>query len=374
MKFNFLFFILLFSFQVKALMYNPRGLSVRALGMGGAYTALVNDDDSLYYNPAGYGKMSGFQWVILDPNLGLNGLNAYSEYSDLFANSSTDMASVLNALYGKNIWAHTGMKTLISIGGLSFGAYGNADINLNLENPAYPNLYANYYLDYAYVAGFGFEFVPQVFSMGAQLRYINRSGGQIPIGPSSLALLNSNTIEEAINQSQGTAYGLDLGMQFEIPVNGKPTIGVMWRDIGDTTFKTIGGHIKPDTDSSDLTLGMGMIIDGPGVDIKPAFDIRYLNQGGQIGKKINFGVEVDLPILDIRAGFHQGYYTLGTSFDAGIMRIDAATYGVELGEYPGQLEDRRYILQLSIGFGLDPSLGSFTWGDPAKNRGLKKRR
>lgn len=355
-------------------MYSAQGVSARALGMGNAYTAMVNDDDSIFYNPAGLGRMSGFHWTILDPNLGLNGLNAYSDYSNLLSQSSNSMAAVLNSLYGKNVWGHLGLKTLVSIGGFSFGGYGNADINLNLENPAYPNLYANYYVDYAYVAGYGFEFVPKIFSMGAQLRYINRQGGQIPIGPSSLALLSSSTISQAINQSQGTAYGLDVGMQLQLPVNGNPSIGVMWRDLGNTAFKVVGTNIRPDVIESDLTIGMGMLIDGPGVDIKPAVDIRYINQGGQIGKKINFGIEVDLPLIDVRGGFHQGYYTLGASFDVGILRIDAATYGVELGEYPGQLEDRRYMIQMSIGIGIDPSFGSINWSQPSKSRGLKKRR
>ena len=79
----------------------------------------------------------------------------------------------------------------------------------------------------------------------------------------------------------------------------------------------------------------------------------------QLGKKVNMGVEFSWPLIDVRAGFHQGYYTLGTSFDLWVMRIDAATYGVELGEFPGQLEDRRYMVQVTFEFGIDPGNFSF---------------
>jgi hypothetical protein len=41
----------------------------------------------------------------------------------------------------------------------------------------------------------------------------------------------------------------------------------------------------------------------------------------------------------------------------GLLKLDLATYGVEMGEYPGQLEDRRYALQLTLELGLDMGLG-----------------
>jgi hypothetical protein len=56
--------------------------------------------------------------------------------------------------------------------------------------------------------------------------------------------------------------------------------------------------------------------------------------------------------LDIRGGFREGYYTLGAGVNLGLFRVDAATYGVELGDYPGQIEDRRYVVQFSMELGI----------------------
>ena len=57
-------FILLLSFSSQAA---DIGLSARALGMGNAYTAVVDNGDAIFYNPAGLAKMGGFNWTIIDP-------------------------------------------------------------------------------------------------------------------------------------------------------------------------------------------------------------------------------------------------------------------------------------------------------------------
>ena len=54
------------------------------------------------------------------------------------------------------------------------------------------------------------------------------------------------------------------------------------------------------------------------------------------------------------------------------MKIDAATWGVELGEAPGQIEDRRYMVQLTLELGFDPGF-RITGGGSGSGRGKKGR-
>ena len=79
-------------------------------------------------------------------------------------------------------------------------------------------------------------------------------------------------------------------------------------------------------------------------------------------------------MIDARAGLNQGYYTLGVGADLGFLRVDAATYGVELGVYPGQLEDRRYILQISTKLGFNPSFDFSGSGGQSRTSRIKQRR
>ena len=103
-----------------------------------------------------------------------------------------------------------------------------------------------------------------------------------------------------------------------------------------------------------MIIGGALEISAPLISISPTVDYKYLNRSDiQFGKKISLGVEVSLPILSLRAGFNQGYYAGGVGVNLGLIKVDAATYGEELGEYPGQIEDRRYIVQATIEVGFD---------------------
>jgi hypothetical protein len=113
--------------------------------------------------------------------------------------------------------------------------------------------------------------------------------------------------------------------------------------------------------------------------IRPAIEVKMLNTSStevQLGKKIHAGLEIELPALTLRGGFNQGYYTYGASFDFWLFQIDVASYAVELGEYVGQNEDRRFIFQLTMDFGIDEISGDFfnLSKSRKKTRGLKQRR
>ena len=115
-------------------------------------------------------------------------------------------------------------------------------------------------------------------------------------------------------------------------------------------------------------VGAALEIDTLLITVTPSFDYVYADRSDiQVGQKIHAGVEVALPLLRIRAGLNQGYYTAGVGLELGLLSVDVATYGVELGEYPGQHEDRRYVAQVKIELGFDP--GSFGFGGGSSKSG-----
>ncbi len=56
-----------------------RGMSARALGLGGAYSALVSDPSSIYWNPAGVANAKGLVFQISD----LKDTQFYTNFSDV---------------------------------------------------------------------------------------------------------------------------------------------------------------------------------------------------------------------------------------------------------------------------------------------------
>jgi hypothetical protein len=121
-----------------------------------------------------------------------------------------------------------------------------------------------------------------------------------------------------------------------------------------------------------------MELDLPLLTITPSLDYRFADRTDmQIGEKLHLGLELDLPLIDIRAGLHQGYWTAGVGLGFGILSFDLASYGVEMGEYPGQREDRRYVAQMTFEIGFDPGFlgfGNSGSGQSGERRRLKQRR
>jgi hypothetical protein len=357
--------ILCFAHQAKASELQESYTSVRALGMGNAYSAVADDSDALFYNPAGLAKNSAFRWTLFDPRAGINGMDTVNYLQQLYplmlnSGNGSGLMAALNTMYGKRIWVGGGVKSAILLPNLAMAAYSSTDLGLYVQNPAATTMHLNYFFDYGIAVGGGVSLIPGVWRIGLTAKRINRTGTNIPIGPSELASANSTLLESEFKR-RGNGYGLDLGTTFSVPGPVSPSLSFVYKNMGQTTFSHEEGAGAPPPIPPEFIIGSAVKFDAFLVSVTPSFDYTYVTDAGiQTGKKIHLGLEIDLPLIALRAGLNQGYYTLGAGLDMGPLRIDVATYGVELGEYPGQQEDRRYIAQLTFELGFDP--GSFGLG------------
>ncbi len=386
---KYLFVVLLMGSQAFAnpsLPLHETYTSVRALGMGNAYTAIVDDGDSLFYNPAGLNRVSGVNWTIIDPRVGTDDVNIMQTINNF--KSSSNLTGAIQSQYGKSEWANAGAKSIFTFPHFGAGLFGNSDTLLSVSNPPYPQLNLQSYTDYGGVVGFGFEPVPSFVKFGMDTKYMIRTGTESIFTADQLATLSSTQISDAL-KSTGTGYAVDTGLLVTLPSPIRPTLSFVWKNMGCTAFTKTAGPNAPPRIQDEMIIGGALEITAPLISISPTIDYKYLNRGDiQFGKKISLGVEVSLPLLNLRAGFNQGYYTGGVGIDLGIIKVDAASYAEELGEFPGQIEDRRYVVQATFEIGFDffglfsGSSGSKS-GDgssgPSSNggslrRGLKQRR
>ena len=360
------FFVLLNSLTSQAQELFNMNTSVRALGMGNSYTAVVNDIDSMFYNPAGFAQSSQFNWTILDPRIGAGGIESVQKFTDL--QSQEGFASTLRELYGERIHANLGAKTAIMTPWFAAAFYDSFDTSLLINNPAVPEIDANVVNDLGVALGFGFSVIPG-FQMGMVFKRITRTGSRFTLGSSLIGSLDPEAIEDEIMR-KGVGYSTDLGFNIAPDLGViEPVVSFVWRDMGVTKFRADEGSLAPPSDRDNMILGFSVILDVGLIHVIPTLEYQYINHSDiQIGKKINMGLEVGLPLLNLRAGFHQGYYTLGAGVNFGLIRLDAATYGVELGAYPGQIEDRRYVVQLTLELGFDANL-SFLGGGSGGGQG-----
>lgn len=348
-----------------------RHFSVRAYGMGGAFTPLARGTDALFFNPAGIARTKEITLTALKFNVGVNGVEAYEDAQDF---NGDNYADTLRQFYGDTLWIGGSAVTGISIPNFAAAAYDSFNVSADLSNPALPSFQVDFVNDMGIATGFGLDVAPG-FTLGFVGKRINRMGASLEIPVSSLASLSNEDLERELD-NRGLGYSLDVGMMLTIPTPVKPTFSFVMRNVGDTSFSLDKGVRNPPTDKSEMIGAFALELDIPGVTITPVIEMRHIGSEEEIhiGKKINMGVEIDLPGLDIRGGLHQGYYTAGLGLNLGIIMLDFATYGVELGEYPGQHEDRRYMLEMTVDFGFDPGQGIFLGLNKENRKRLKQRR
>jgi hypothetical protein len=333
--------------------------SARAYGMGGAYIPIIEDEEALFFNPAGISRNGGIFWTVADPGVGISGVEALDSLTGL-QGSSTDFAAALNDLYGKPVWIGGSAKSSVMLPFFAAAYFYDVDISFIAQNPSSPTLETNYITDTGYAIGTGFS-MAGIFEMGFAARYITRTGDRITFGAADIATIVGGGSTDVIFdefEKTGTGYAFDMGMNLTIPSPVKPTFSFVWKNIGNTSFRADAGEPKPPTIPQEMSIGAALGVHLPFVHLIPVLEYRFLNDSEMdLGQKLHLGVELGLPLIDLRAGLYQGYFSYGVGLDLGFISIDLANWSSELGGYAGQFESNRYMLQLALRIGLDLGLG-----------------
>lgn len=340
---------------------------IRALGMGNVYSVFVKDVDAPTVNPAALAFTSSISWELINAAFGINGLDAYNDFSSI---SSLSSPSDYDQVMGKKIWISLFARTSFTMPYFGFTAYNEGRLSGEITNPAYPQFDATFINDTGMVAAFALPIGP-LASIGTSIKRISRWGGSQSISLGVISSSSSNVMDQF--QNKGLGYGLDLAFMMKFPGGLNPALALTWTDVGSTAFSRTSGTDAPPRIHDNLSLGLGSTIDLPGIDFSAGMEYRHITENGiQIGKKLHFGTEVSLPFIDLRAGLSQGYPTYGAAFNFLFMKFDAAYYNVETGDYPGQSRENRIQLGLSMELSVDANF-KFIAKD-GKKRKLKQRR
>jgi hypothetical protein len=350
--------------------------TARAMGMGNAFTSLVDDEDSLFYNPAGIAKNGGFFWTLADPGVGASSgvMDDVEAFSDLQDDST--FQSALNDLSGKTIWIGARGKTAIMLPFFAGALYTAGDVSVRVNNPVNPTLTLNYVRDTGIAVGTGF-WVGPFMQMGFVGKRITRTGSRQDFGPSVISeiISGSGSTDDIFNsiENQGVGYALDFGTNFTLPGPVNPTLSFVWKNIGNTKFVPADADdLAPPTEIQEWVIGSSLLVDLPLVHIVPSLDFKHINnEDEQLGKKVHMGVELGLPLVDLRVGLNQGYLSYGAGVNLGIFRVDAAKWKEELGAYPGQLASDRIMVQFSLRLGFDLGIGQGSSKSGSSGKGGK---
>lgn len=347
--------------------------NIRNLGMGGVRVADKHTAMALAWNPAYLGYNSGLNMTLFDAGLGINGLQTYNSFVNV---DWSQGLSSFNGLYGKPLWVGA-----MGIGALSFGNFGayfyrGYDLMALLKDPVLPTLDVSYFQDDFYILGYGYKF-DSGFSVGTNFKRVVRRGGSksIPtsslLDPSFLSNIKNNIINEL--NAEGTGFGFDIGMAYQMPTLLHPTISISWQDVGYTSFKPKDPAQPIAALRENLILAATFDQEFPLIGIAGGLEYRHIrNSDEQLGKKIHLGGELNFLFFDLRAGLYQGYTSYGAGISLWLIQLDVVSYSNEQGVFPGQTPQNRVQLALNMNLSFDPDFNLIN--EKGEKKSLKRRR
>ena len=363
----------------------------RMMGMGSAATAVGGYSTAVFYNPAGLiniKKSHGVEVELL--GIAVTGSKDIKSFADDVNNADTDpeIIEAVKKYSGEafNVTAsnytsfsyHTEGDLAYSIGVLAsvdanFIPHDNSGINGVLET--HSRVYGGVLL-------------------GAAQKYDNVFGGKLTVG-FGLKFITQKSYEAGLDAGEVTEHKDDLATylqdHYEASNSGfagdigviyepgflsslHPAIGVSLMNIGTLNFDDAYGA-QPMTLNSGISISpevsyldsFTLSIDY--VDILNAQQARVRNYNPYRSYDQYDNTDIDFDMMQhlraglkagvfdnswvtttLMAGWYQGAYTAGVDFQLTILKIQAATYQEQLGAKTGQLEDRRYIVGLGIGW------------------------
>lgn len=332
---------------------------VRPAGMGNAFLAVADDENSLWYNPAGLADTSEVHFHLFDFNLGFDSLDTLTrlknavfegDYSNLFRTDTQYLRlSVAPSLF---------------VPYFAVSAYFHSDTFLDMQNFSGADLDIASFHDAGAIAGVGLP-VGKYLSIGAAARVFQRIAVDETIAPLDLLAqlgIPQSTFEEAVydylmdRAGEGWALGVTLGALAKIPVGSKTTelrFAFVAQDFGGTRFTALAGKSAPKELPGQYHFGSSLRYTlARDAYLRIAVDWRdALSSSSAILKRLSLGIELKSGTFSLRAGIREGRWSLGASLDVlPHTRLDFVTFGRELGESLFEREYRLYLMRLAIGF------------------------
>lgn len=368
-----IFFLFVFSADLFADEVAHIGRSPRALLMGDAFTAVADDEYTLFYNPASLGRNKGVSFTPLNPSFG--GTNALGDM-DRFKNfPKSDPAAIADRILNYPVSIQAAAFPGLKMGQFGFNLFASSKTNIILRNAIHPILDVDYRYDRGFTTGFAYNIGSGAYSSrikkvskskitsgkrlsaGISVKHITRQGIDDHFDLFGTTLLNKinsgqteiNDLKQALGYSTGKAWGVDLGAEYAYSSGPSLfTAGLSVMDIGNTRFnKTEGTGEIPD---QEMTINSGVAFkqDFGLLDYTLSFDVQPMNAPIDFSRKFHVGAEFSLPLITAHAGLSEGYVSYGATVRFWPVKLTAGFYGVEIGTKFREQEAKRFIVYLSL--------------------------
>lgn len=357
-------FILLTFNQAHAVVDRALGTSPRGLLMGNAYTAIADDEYTLFYNPAILARHKGFSFYPINPQFRASNV---LDDPDRFTDIGSDPNDFADAAFDYPVHLGTDFTPTLKMGYFGFSGLYQSNTNMNLQNQVNPSLDIDHRSDTGFIAGFAYPLFGNFTSegggnhlaLGASLKYLKREsvyGSYDLTGLTLLDALQAGEIDQVLDQLgkvNGQGWGFDFGLDYANSSGGSTfTAGLVFLDVV-TTLQTEDNINDFEVQDQPMQVHFGTAWKGSmgaGFDVTVSADIRNLSRQMELARRIHLGTEVGVsPAFSFYAGVNAvDNYSYGLKFNAGLINLMAGFYGQEIGQKLGQQESNRAVIYLSL--------------------------
>lgn len=333
--------------------------SSRALAMGNAFIAKVDDASAAFYNPAGLGTYRGSHFHLsnfqFETNKGwmetLFGGDVTGNAGDIFEALSLEGArKLLNQNKGTVAHSRFQMMPNFSTRYFSMGYLYAVQQRTFIGNETGDQFEYAQRTDHGPYAAFNFSLFGGIVKFGATATYLFRKEAIGEADPDTALNLADD------DYNQGKMLLFTTGLRFTLPYTFLPTLAITSHNTGGAKFDKTGGPAAPDAIKQTFDLGLSLTPQ-IGKTIRVHMELNYKDALGEYDnvdtiRKLGLGLEFDLRrIFFLRLGYGDGFGSGGIGIRTRKMEFDLSTYAVDTtdSDFRGQV-DRRYVLGISSGF------------------------
>jgi len=369
-------------------LWRSRYVTPRAAAMGGAFTAIADDEGAFYYNPAGIGLKDKMRFQLINLVMAINpDTIKYTENLQAIIDASEkegktrqereDLVKKIKELQNYEIGAslRAGEFAFAQVG--NFGTAFHFDAEMFAYTPFTGNemlsiksiIHSDFRLGYAHN-------ILENLRIGTTLSYQNKASLNSNI---DLNKLTAENIEEELAEDiqVGSGIGIDVGALYTPDITMKPTFGLSILNLGGisytessylrSTFEELGKNEKTGTVRKIEKPNNGFASFNIGFSITPlelplglsdlyvrgTLDFQDLNTPLPSERKIHFGFDGGFQnLFTMQMGMGDGMFSIGSEFTLKILgwtflKLNYAYYGVERGlsmKEENSIKDRRHIL------------------------------
>ncbi len=358
-------FFLLLSFSAYAFEYPYTLRSPKALLMGDAYTAVNDDEYSLFYNPATLGRHK--HDLTLHPFSGQLSATNVIQDMDRFQNFPDTATGAADVLMDYPVHAGAGVAPGFKLFNFGISFISSQSFDALLRNKSHPMLDVDLRSDKGVAMGFALPIGPSRISkssssgsqtsLGIGTKYIERTGVKDTLslsGPTVIGALGQSELQDIMNSLgnvKGSGWGFDAGIEHVLRSgNSQIVMGLSALDITGTEFTVNNNANKMKVANIRDQVNFGL---AAGQDLTlfhyiVSADVRALNEQIEFGRRLRLGAQVGIPGISVMAGMNSGYYSYGAELDLAFLKISAGFYDVELGSQYKQTKSKRFIIYLSL--------------------------